>query len=56
VGGIGIRKKVTNLVKGEEKAEESFNMNPSAQDFIEKGDILVVIGRDEDLDRLAAVE
>jgi trk system potassium uptake protein len=53
---IGIRKKVTHVVKGEVKAEEVFNINPSADDRMEKNDILVVIGRDEDLDRLSAMD
>ena len=53
---IGIRKKISRMVKGELKTEESFNINPSPDDRIEKGDILVVIGRDQDLDRLSLVE
>lgn len=53
---IGVRKKVTQTIKGELKTEEVFNINPSADDRIEKGDILVVIGRDEDLDRLSAMD
>jgi len=53
---IGIRKKVTRVVKGEVKTDEAFNMNPSVDDRMEKGDILVVIGQDEDLDRLSAMD
>jgi len=53
---IGIRRKISRMVKGELKTEESFNINPSPDDRIEKGDILVVIGRDQDLDRLSLVE
>src|SRR3990172_4139212 len=53
---IALRKKMTQTIKGELKTEEVFNINPSADDRIEKGDILVVIGRDEDLDRLSAMD
>jgi trk system potassium uptake protein TrkA len=53
---IGIRKKVTRLAKGKPVLEEVFNINPSAHDLMEKGDILVVIGRDEDLDILSAIK
>jgi trk system potassium uptake protein len=53
---VAILRKVVRKVGGEFKTEESFNMNPSANDLIEKGDILVVIGRDKDLDRLSEME
>ena len=53
---VAIRRKVVTKVRGEFKTEDSFNINPSANDRIEKGDILVVIGRDKDLDRLSEME
>jgi len=54
---IGIRKKVTRMVKGQMTTEEVFNVTPSLDDdVIEKGDILVVVGKQEDLDRLTRLE
>lgn len=56
VSVIGIRRKVPKLIKGKLEIEEMFNIHPSADDRIEKGDILVVIGRNENLDRLSGIE
>ena len=53
---IGIRKKVTRMVKGRMTTEEVFNVTPSLEDVIEKGDVLVVVGKQEDLDRLTKLE
>jgi trk/ktr system potassium uptake protein len=53
---IGIKKKVTRMVKGRMVSDEVFNVTPSLDDVIEKGDVLVVIGRQEDLDRLTKLE
>ena len=53
---IGIRKKVTRMVKGKMTTDEVFNATPLLDDVIEKGDILVVIGKQEDLDRLTKLE
>jgi trk system potassium uptake protein TrkA len=54
---IGIRKKVTRMVKGQMTTEEVFNVTPSLDDdVIEKGDILIVVGKQEDLDRLTRLE
>lgn len=53
---IGIRKTVVRMFKGKPVTEEVFNTNPSANDLMQKGDILVVIGKDEDLDRLSAMK
>ncbi|MBI3611347.1 MAG: TrkA family potassium uptake protein [Nitrospirae bacterium] len=50
---IGIRKKVTKTVKGVPRTEEVFNLNPSADDRLESGEIMVVIGTEENLDRLS---
>ncbi len=48
---IGIKKTVTRMVKGRMVKDEVFNFTPSSDDAIEKGDVLVVIGKEEDLDR-----
>ena len=53
---IGIKKKVTRMVKGRMVSEEVFNVTPSLEDVIEKGDVLVVVGKQEDLDRLTKLE
>jgi len=36
--------------------DEVFNVTPSSEDVIEKGDVLVVVGKQEDLDRLTRHE
>lgn len=56
VSVIGIRRSVARQTKGESRTEELFNINPSAEDMLEKGDILVVIGKEADLDRLSKLE
>jgi trk system potassium uptake protein TrkA len=48
---IGIKKQITRMVKGRMVKEETFNFTPKPDDVIEKGDVLVMIGREEDLDR-----
>ncbi|HEY5649101.1 MAG TPA: TrkA family potassium uptake protein [Nitrospiria bacterium] len=53
VGLIGILKKVEKTVKGVTRTEEEFNLNPSADDRLELGEIMVVIGPEKDLDRLS---
>jgi len=53
---IGIRKKVTRMVKGRMTTDEVFNVTPSLDDVIEKGDILVLVGKQEDLQRLTRSE
>jgi trk system potassium uptake protein TrkA len=53
---IGIKKKVTRMVKGRMVKEEVFNFTPSQEDVVEKGDVLVVIGKEEDLDRFSSFE
>ncbi|HEY4484827.1 MAG TPA: TrkA family potassium uptake protein [Nitrospiria bacterium] len=52
---IGIRRKTTKTVKGAPTTGESFNLNPSPDDLMESSDIMVVIGTEEDLDRLSKV-
>jgi trk system potassium uptake protein TrkA len=53
---IGIKKQVTRMVKGQMKKEENLNFTPSSNDVIEKEDVLVMIGKEEDLDRFSNVE
>jgi trk system potassium uptake protein len=53
---IGIKKRVTRMVKGRMVKEEVFNFTPSEDDVVEKGDVLVVIGKEEDLDRFSSFE
>ena len=50
---IGIKKQVTRMVKGRMMKEERFNFTPSLGDLIEKGDVLVVIGKEQDLDQFS---
>ena len=52
VNVIAVKKKVTHLVGKELRQEEIFNFIPSSEDLLDKGDILVVIGREEDLGKL----
>lgn len=55
VGLIGIRKKVERTAKGITRTEDLFNLNPAAEDRLELGDIMVVIGTEADLDRLSQI-
>ena len=50
---IGLRKKVVKTAKGVTKTEEVFDLNPSVDDRLEKDQIMVVIGTENDLDRLS---
>lgn len=52
VGLIGLMKKVEKIVKGVTRTEDDFKLNPSADDRLELGEIMVVIGPEKDLDRL----
>jgi trk system potassium uptake protein TrkA len=56
VNVIAIKKKVTRMVKGTVKTEEVFNVSPSPEDVLEKGAILVIVGREEDLERFSKLE
>ncbi len=47
---IGIKKQVNRMIKGKLKKEDTFNFTPSPGDMIEKGDVLVMIGKEHDLD------
>jgi K+/H+ antiporter YhaU regulatory subunit KhtT len=42
------------MVKGKIKTEEIFNFTLKPNDVVEKGDVLVMIGQEEDLDRFCA--
>jgi len=53
---IGIKKKVTRMVKGRMVKDDVFNFTTSQEDMVEKGDVLVVIGKEEDLDRFSSFE
>ncbi|GJL61412.1 MAG: potassium transporter Trk [Nitrospirales bacterium] len=53
---IGIKKQVTRMVKGRMMVGESFNFTPSPDEIIEKGDVLVLIGREEDFDKFSDAE
>lgn len=56
VNVIAMKKKVTRMVKGTVKTEEVFNVSPSPEDVLEKGDVLVIVGREEDLERFSKLE
>lgn len=53
---IGIKKQVNRMIKGQLKKEDTFNCTPSPGDMIEKGDVLVMIGKEHDLDRFSNSE
>lgn len=53
---IGIKKQVTRMVKGRMMKEDIFNFTPLPSDVIEKGDVLIMIGKEEDLDRFSNFE
>jgi len=53
---IGIKKQITRMVKGRMVTGETFNFTPSPDDVIEKGDVLVMIGKEVDLDMFSNAE
>jgi trk system potassium uptake protein TrkA len=53
---LGIKKRVTRMVKGRMVKDEVFNFTPSPDDVVERGDVLVVIGKEEDLDQFCNFE
>ena len=53
---IAIKKRISRLIKGEERTEEVVNFNPSADETLHKEDILVVIGKEENLERLSTLQ
>lgn len=50
---IAIKRRMTKLVRGEWKNVEDMNVNPDADDILQKGDVMVIVGKDDDLDRLS---
>ena len=48
---IGIKQQVSRMVKGRIMTDETFNFTPKPDDVVEKGDVLVMIGQEKDLDR-----
>ncbi len=55
VNVIAIKRSQTRVVKGQVRTEEVLTF-PGPEDIVEKDDILVMIGREEDLDRLVKSE
>jgi trk system potassium uptake protein TrkA len=53
---LGIKKQVSRMVQGRMMKGETFNFTPSPEDVIEKGDVLVMIGKEEDLDRFSGAD
>jgi trk system potassium uptake protein TrkA len=53
---IAIKRRVTKLVRGEWTNVEEMNVNPDAEDIMQKGDIMVIVGKEEDLDRFSKIE
>jgi trk system potassium uptake protein TrkA len=53
---IGIKKQVSRMVQGRMMKGETFNFTPLPDDVIEKGDVLVMIGKEVDLDRFSGTE
>lgn len=53
---IAIKRYVTKLVRGEWKSVEEMNVNPDAEDLLQKGDIMIIVGKEEDLDRLSKLK
>ena len=50
---IAIKRRVTKLVRGEWQNVEEMNVNPDAEDILQKGDVMGIVGKEEDLDRLS---
>src|SRR3989344_962061 len=53
---IAIKRRVTKLVRGEWTNVEEMNVNPDAQDLLQKGDVMVIVGQEEGLDRFSKIE
>ncbi|MBD3379032.1 MAG: TrkA family potassium uptake protein [Candidatus Omnitrophica bacterium] len=52
VNVIAIKRKTIVIKNGMETEEENINVNPQADDVISKGDILVVFGEDDKIEKL----
>ena len=48
---IAVKKKLQTMIKGILQSREIVNFTPAPSDVMEKGDVLVVIGREEDLEK-----
>lgn len=53
---IAIKRKTTNVVKGKSEEKEVVNVAPAGEDLIMEGDILVVLGREEDIEKLSNIQ
>ena len=53
---IAIRTKRTHVHQGKEIPEEDVNFNPSADEILQKDDILILIGKEENLERLSTFQ
>ena len=50
---IAIKRKTTEVYKGKSEARESVNVAPSGEDLVMDGDILVILGREDDIETLS---
>jgi trk system potassium uptake protein TrkA len=48
---IAVKKKLQTMIKGILQSREIVNFTPAPSDVMEKGDVLVVIGREEGLEK-----
>ncbi|MCD6093465.1 MAG: TrkA family potassium uptake protein [Candidatus Omnitrophica bacterium] len=54
---IAIKKKIPSITdKGDTEIKEEINISPASSDVLRKGDTLVVIGRNKDIERLQKVK
>jgi trk system potassium uptake protein TrkA len=52
---IAIKKKASTVIKGKVQSQELVNFTPLPEDLLENGDILVLVGREEDLEKFASL-
>src|SRR3972149_2112858 len=50
---IAIKKEITEVYKGKSELREIVNVAPSGEDMVMEGDILVILGREEDIEKLS---
>ena len=50
---IAIKKEITEVHKGKSELREIVNVAPSGEDLVMEGDILVILGREEDIEKLS---
>lgn len=53
---IAIRKKNNHALPGKETPEDGVNFNPSADETLQKDDVLILIGKEENLERLSTYQ